>query len=54
VEAFLSHLATAEGVSTSTQRQALNALAFLYKQVLGIELTDDIIPNVKPDTAAPV
>ncbi|MBI4640306.1 MAG: phage integrase N-terminal SAM-like domain-containing protein, partial [Candidatus Tectomicrobia bacterium] len=29
-ERFLSHLATEGQVSASTQRQALNALAFLY------------------------
>jgi len=44
VESFLSHLATAEGVTASTQRQALNALVFLYKHVLNIHLADDITP----------
>ncbi len=34
VSAFLSHLATAEKVAASTQNQALNALVFLYRQVL--------------------
>ena len=34
VEAFLSHLAVKENVSASTQRQALNALIFLYRHVL--------------------
>ncbi|MDD3250542.1 MAG: integron integrase [Smithellaceae bacterium] len=53
VEAFLSHLATAEGVSASTQHQALNALAFLCKQVLGIELTDDITPARSKRSASP-
>ena len=38
IEAFLSHLATDLHVSASTQNQALNALAFLYKHVLGTEL----------------
>ena len=37
-EAFLSHLAVAGKVSASTQNQALQALLFLYRQVLGIEL----------------
>jgi integrase len=32
--AFLSHLATERGVSASTQNQALNALVFLYTEVL--------------------
>ena len=38
VEAFLSWLAGERGVSASTHRQALSALAFLYRQVLGQEL----------------
>lgn len=38
IEKFLSDLATAKHVSPSTHRQALSALLFLYRQVLGIEL----------------
>lgn len=38
VEDFLSYLATGRRVSASTQNQALNALVFLYKQVLKVEL----------------
>ncbi|MBI1337584.1 MAG: tyrosine-type recombinase/integrase [Phycisphaera sp.] len=38
VEAFLTYLAVGRKVAGSTQNQALNALVFLYKQVLGIEL----------------
>ena len=38
VNAFLSHLAVTRGVSTSTQSQALAALVFLYRYVLGREL----------------
>lgn len=38
VEGFLSMLANERHVSTSTHRQALSALLFLYKEVLGIEL----------------
>ena len=34
IEAFLSHLATHGRVSASTQRQALNAIIFLYRNVL--------------------
>ena len=40
VERFLSHLATASKVAASTQRQALNAIIFLYREVLDIELGD--------------
>jgi integron integrase len=38
VEAFLSNLATERNVAASTQMQALSALLFLYKEVLGIDL----------------
>lgn len=38
VEAFLSDLAVRRNVASSTQNQALAALLFLYKQVLGIDL----------------
>ncbi len=38
VEAFLSDLATQGRVTASTQNQALSAILFLYRQVLGIEL----------------
>ncbi len=34
IERFLSHLASYEKVSAATQRQALNALVLLYRQVL--------------------
>ncbi|KEF42025.1 MAG: integrase [Cyanobium sp. CACIAM 14] len=40
IHAFLSHLATDLGVSASTQNQALSALLFLYRQVLGTEVGD--------------
>ena len=38
VGAFLSWLATERNVAAATQNQALSALLFLYKQVLGIDL----------------
>jgi integrase len=38
VTAFLNHLAAERGVAASTQNQALSALLFLYKEVLGREL----------------
>ena len=38
VEAFLTHLAVEAGVAASTQNQALQALLFLYRHVLDIEL----------------
>jgi len=38
VTAFLTHLATERNVAAATQNQALAALLFLYKEVLGREL----------------
>lgn len=38
VERFLTHLATADKVAASTQNQALNALIFLYREVLQMDL----------------
>ncbi|GIV55353.1 MAG: integron integrase [Candidatus Kapaibacterium sp.] len=40
VNAFLTHLAVKEHVSSSTQNQALSALLFLYRHVLGRALGD--------------
>ena len=39
VEAFLTHPAKDENVSSSTQNQALNALLFLHRNVLTLMLT---------------
>ena len=44
VERFLSHLATEGHVSASTHRQALNALVFLYRDVLHQPLERTIAP----------
>lgn len=44
VEGFLSHLATEGKVSASTQRQALNAIVFLYREVLDLPLEGQIAP----------
>lgn len=50
ITAFLSHLATQNNVSASTQNQALSAILFLYKRVLNINLEwmDDIVRAKKP------
>ncbi len=50
VEAFLSHLATEGQVAASTQNQALSALLFLYREVLGIELPwlDGVVRAKRP------
>jgi len=44
IETFLSHLATNRKVAASTQRQALNALLFLYKHVSDKPIGDNIAP----------
>ncbi len=44
VERFLSNLVTEGQVSASTQRQALNAIVFLYREVLHKPLDDKIAP----------
>lgn len=43
IAAYLEHLVINRKVSSSTQKQALNALVFFYKQVLGAELSDNIL-----------
>ena len=50
VNAFLTHLAVKERVSASTQTQALSAILFLYRYVMGRDLGDlgDIIRARKP------
>ncbi|HEY8097961.1 MAG TPA: integron integrase [Methylobacter sp.] len=50
VEAFLTHLAVDGHVSASTQNQALSALLFLYKEVLGIDLPwlDNVVRAKQP------
>jgi integron integrase len=42
IEQFLTHLAVEQKVAQSTQNQALNAIIFLYREVLDIELNDPI------------
>ena len=55
VSAYLTYLATRRNVAASTQNQALNALVFLYKQVLNIELDDlDQIVRAKKPKKLPV
>jgi integron integrase len=50
VEAFLTSLAVARNVAAATQNQALAALLFLYREVLGEELPwlDDVTRAKKP------
>ena len=50
VTTFLNHLATDRKVAASTQNQALSALLFLYKEVLGSELNwlDGLVRAKRP------
>lgn len=53
IESFLSHLASDGQVAASTQRQALNALVFLYKYVLDIPVEDKITPARSKRVSSP-
>jgi integron integrase len=54
VEAFLSHLATVRDVAAGTQNQAMHAILFLYKEVLGVELPWlNSITKAKPSQRLP-
>jgi integrase len=50
VTAFLTALAVRERVAASTQNQTLNALLFLYREILGVELPwlDDVVRAKRP------
>ncbi len=50
VSAFLSHLAIKRNVAASTQNQALNAILFLYRDVMKVQLPwlDDVQRAKKP------
>ena len=42
IERFLSHLILNRNVAAFTQKQALNAIIFLYKQVLDISFDEEL------------
>lgn len=50
IEQYLTHLAIDRRVSAATQNQALNALLFLYKEVLGLDIPylSDVIRAKRP------
>lgn len=50
IRAFLTHLAVQRNAAASTQNQALAALLFLYRQVLGIDLgnIEDVVRTRRP------
>lgn len=55
ISLFLRYLAVTEKVSASTQNQALSALLFLYREVLGRELRDiRRLPRAKTPKRLPV
>lgn len=47
IEEFLTSLAVEKKVSPSTQNQAFSAILFLYKEVLGIDLSDENIQALR-------
>ncbi len=55
ISAFLTSLAVRQRVSASTQNQALSALLFLYKAVLGIEIgAIEQVPRARMPIRVPV
>jgi integron integrase len=51
IEAFLTYLAVDRRVAASTQNQALNAILFLYRDVLDVNLPwlDDVVRAKRPE-----
>jgi hypothetical protein len=47
IPAFLTHLAAVGQVAASTQNQALNALLFLYREVLHLERAGRILSGIR-------
>ena len=54
VSAFLTHLADDRSVAAATQNQALNAIVFLYREVLQIELGSFDATPARRDRRVPV
>jgi site-specific recombinase XerD len=55
IEGFLTHLAVERKVSASTQNQAFNALLFLYREVLALEMPQlDTVQRAKKPQRLPV
>jgi site-specific recombinase XerD len=54
VEQFLTYLAVEQNVAASTQNQALNAIVFLYKEVLRTELGQLHMEHAKKPEKLPV
>src|SRR5688572_22811499 len=45
---FITYLANQKTVSASTQNQAISAILFLYRNVLGVELDDKALISIRP------
>ena len=43
IEAFLTHMAVNRSYAAATQNLARNAIVFLYKRVLGLEVAEDLV-----------
>lgn len=55
IEAYLNHMANKRSVSASTQSAALNAIAFLYREVLGTPMPDlDKLRRIRRHKTLPV
>jgi integron integrase len=54
VSEYLDHLASEAHLSASSQNQALNAIVFLYRRVLGIELEDFTFERAKRPKRLPI
>jgi site-specific recombinase XerD len=55
IQSFLTHLAVNKNYAPSTQSQALNAIVFLYREVLDLEIGDfSSFKKAKPKTHIPV
>jgi len=47
IESFLTHLTVYQKVSSGTQNQAFSAILFLYKGVLGFDMSDENIQSLR-------
>ncbi|MFA9374442.1 MAG: phage integrase N-terminal SAM-like domain-containing protein [Poseidonibacter sp.] len=47
IEEFLTYLAVEKNIAPTTQNQAFSAILFLYKEVLGIDLTNENIQALR-------
>jgi integron integrase len=48
INQYITHLAVERRFAASTQNQALSAILFLYRHVLGLELDESALPALRP------